>query len=93
MDTMQLGGNIELSGFSELDKAQLVVLKKIVGNYAREFFEKTNFEKLILSMSKEGNKYKIVAELKCEKPVKSEAKDNNLFFVVGNVLENIGKEL
>jgi len=36
-DDMQLGGNIVLSGFKALDKAELVVVKKIVGSYARKF--------------------------------------------------------
>jgi len=93
MVTIELGGNIELNGFDELDKAQLVVLKKIIGNYAKDFSEKVKFEKLILSMSKEGEEYKVLAELTGEKPIKSELKEKSLFFIVGNVLENLRKEL
>ena len=36
-DALQLGGNIELSGFREIDPASMVIIKKIVGNYARKF--------------------------------------------------------
>jgi len=32
-DELQLGGNINLSGFKEIDSGSMVVLKKIVGNY------------------------------------------------------------
>ena len=32
--TMKLGGGIELNGFYGVEKAQLVVVKKIVGNSA-----------------------------------------------------------
>jgi hypothetical protein len=34
-ENMQLGGNIELSGFNTLKGGEMVVVKKIVGNYAR----------------------------------------------------------
>ena len=34
--TMELGGNISLSGFSERDFTELIVVKKIVGQYARK---------------------------------------------------------
>ena len=33
--SIQLGGNIELSGFHELAGSEMIVLKKIVGNYVR----------------------------------------------------------
>ena len=36
-EILQLGGNIELAGFKELDRDSMVVLKKIVGNYAKKF--------------------------------------------------------
>ena len=39
-ETIKLGGSIELSGFSNLDGGQMIVLKKIVGNYARKMEEK-----------------------------------------------------
>ena len=93
MDTMQLGGNIELNGFNELERSKLVVIKKIIGNYAREFSDKTQFSKLSLNMAQEGDEFKIAAELTGDKQVKSELKDKNLFFVIGNVLENMKKEL
>lgn len=93
MDTMQLGGNIELTGFNNVNKSQLVVLKKIVGNYVKEFSEKMKFEKLSLSMTMEGDEYRVVVELGGDKPIKSEIKDKNLFFVVGNILENMKKQL
>lgn len=36
MDTLELGGNIQLTGFSELNGGQMIVLKKIVGNYCEK---------------------------------------------------------
>ncbi len=93
MDTMQLGGNIELAGFNEVDRAQLVVLKKMIGNFTRGYSEMSKIEKLVVSMSKEGEEYNVAAELSGDKPAKSENKSKNLFFAVGNVLEDIKKQL
>ena len=36
-EEMQLGGNIQLVGFHDLDKSELIVVKKMVGQYARKF--------------------------------------------------------
>ena len=34
--TLELGGNIQLTGFRDLDPAALVIVKKIVGNFVKE---------------------------------------------------------
>ena len=40
-----LGGNITLNGFSALDKGELSVVKKMVGNYVKRFNDlASNFE-------------------------------------------------
>ena len=38
--SLKLGGNIELFGIENVQPAQMVVLKKIIGMYARKFSEK-----------------------------------------------------
>ena len=68
-DDIQLGGNIELIGSAEIDRAQMVVVKKIVGNYARKFSEMVqNFEKLTLGVKRihaveKSENYEITAKL------------------------------
>lgn len=37
MTDIELGGNIRLVGFREVDAGSMVILKKIIGNYARKF--------------------------------------------------------
>jgi hypothetical protein len=50
-EPMQLGGNIELSGFGGIDGASMVVLKKIIGSYGRRLSEISDkFEKLSVTM-------------------------------------------
>ena len=96
MESMRLGGNIELTGFNELDNSSMVVLKKIVGNYAKRMSELTHkFEVLSLVMkpihkTEASNKYEIHAKLMDNgKPVTSQITDRNLFFAVDTSLKKI----
>ena len=99
-ETMKLGGNIELSGFSGLDKASVVVLKKIVGNYAKRMSDiSMNFETLSLVMKKiheteASKKFEIHAKmLDNGKPHVSEVVDRNLFVAIDNSLKKIVNSL
>ena len=51
LNSIELGGNIELSGFKDVDGGSMVILKKVVGNYVRKMNDMTSkFEKLSLNM-------------------------------------------
>jgi len=99
-DLLQLGGNIELSGFKELEPGSMVILKKIIGNYARRFSEQcSSFEKLALSIKKvhetEASKKFEVHGMVMDKgkTYTSEITDRNVFIVVDSVLKKIGNEI
>ena len=99
-DNVQLGGNIQLSGFRDIDGASMVVLKKIIGNYARRLSELSEkFEKLHITMkqvheTEKSEKYEIHAKLTDNgKPFVSEVVERNLFIAVDNALKKIVNEL
>lgn len=93
-DIIQLGGNIELIGFKELDMAKMVVLKKMVGNYAKTMSEKnTSFSKLKLTGKKEGDNLKISAEMTADKAYSGEETGTNLFVVLDSALKKIINQL
>ena len=99
-DLMQLGGNIELSGFKDIDGASMVVLKKIIGNYGRRFSDRSdNFESLKITMkqvheTEKSEKYEIHAQLTDNgKPIASEVIERNLFIAVDNALKKIESQL
>ena len=95
-DSVQLGGNIVLSGFRDIDGGSKVILRKIVGSYARKFADSTsNFEKLALSMKlvhqTEGSqKYEIKGKMVDNGQVfASDITDRNLFVAIDGVLKKL----
>lgn len=99
-DLLQLGGNIELSGFNQLEPGSMVILKKIIGNYARRFSEQCDsFEKLALCIKKvhdteSSKKFEVHGMVMDKgKTYTSEITDRNVFIVVDSVLKKIGNEI
>ena len=97
-EVITLGGNIELSGFREVEKINNVVINKIVGNYARKFKDScSNFEKLHLQLKKIGSENKQI-ELHAKvtdngKVFASEVVNRNLYFALDAVLKKIKAEI
>ena len=86
--SVRLGGNIELFGIENFDNAQMIVLKKIIGMYARKFSEK-GLERLAISFS-DG----IAVEAICNGTTHaSSAEHENVFFGVDLALKDIESKL
>ena len=95
VETIKLGGNIELTGFSELDGGSMIILKKIVGSYARKFSDSLkDFEKLALELNEQGNELEINAKLVVGgKETSVNTKDKNLFVALDRVLKELEKNI
>jgi hypothetical protein len=99
-DNLVLGGNIELSGFREVDGSSMIVIKKIVGNYVKRISEqKPDFEKLHLvakeiHKTENSEKYELHAKaIIAGKTFTSEITEFNLFVAVDQVLKKLESEL
>ena len=95
-ETVELGGNISLSGFSVFDNAQLVVIKKVVGNYARKFSENCKkFENLHVTVkpvheTEQNAKYQVNSKLMDNgQPIVSEVVERNIFVAIDSGLKKI----
>ena len=95
VETIKLGGNIELTGFSELDGGSMIILKKIVGSYSRKFSDSLkDFEKLALELNEQGNELEINAKLVVGgKETSVNAKDKNLFVALDNAFKELEKKI
>lgn len=97
--TIELGGNIKLTGFKELDPGMLIVVKKIVGNYAKKISEQASeFQELTLTLkevhkTEKNRKYELQGKLVTDKKVYSaEMTDFNLFYAMDKVLSKLMEE-
>lgn len=95
-ETVKLGGNIELTGFRDLDGGTMVIIRKIVGNYVRRMSDVTqNFEALNLTVkpvhgSAGSKRYELHGKLLDNgKVFTSEVTENNIFVAVDTVLKKI----
>lgn len=93
---IELGGNIKLTGFREVDSGSMVILKKIIGNYARKMSDKCgDFEALEMSLKKvhetsEHPKYEVHSRLlDGGKSKTSEVTERNLFVGVDSSLRKV----
>ncbi|MEK6904097.1 MAG: hypothetical protein AABW87_00725 [Nanoarchaeota archaeon] len=92
---IELGGNIRLSGFKELEPAMLIVVKKMVGNYTKKISERVKgFQDININLKKIHEKnHEIQVKLNAEKVYNSEVTDHNLFFALDKALGKIMNEV
>ena len=91
---IELGGSIKLDGFNSVDIPSLIVVKKIVGNYAKKISENNaEYKELLLEVLSTGPTYELSATLTTSSKVyTSKASDINLFFALNKVLNGVQKE-
>ncbi|MBI4440441.1 hypothetical protein HY638_05700 [Candidatus Woesearchaeota archaeon] len=89
MDSQELGGNIVLTGFSSCDLGTMHILKKIVGNYAKDFSERLDdFEKLHLKMSRNEMQFDVEATVtRSGNSTSFIASESNIFVGVDGALK------
>lgn len=95
-DVQVLGGNIELSGFSSFDRDTMIILKKVIGNYARQFsenckdFQKLSLKTKLVHVKEKSEKYELHGMvIDGGKNYTCEITDRNLFFAVDKVFKKI----
>ncbi len=88
---IELGGNIQLDGFEELQPGLLIVVKKMVGSQAKKISEeKGDFDKLIVIKEDKAVKSNLVQG---DKDFEGKAEAENLFFALSQSLEDLRKNI
>jgi len=90
---MELGGNIELINFEDVEPGKLVVIKKIVGNFTKQVSDsQQGFEKITVELvDKENNTIKGTLTIEGKTSIE-EAADDNLFFALNSMLNKLLKK-
>ncbi len=92
-DTIVLGGDIVLIGFSEVEPIKLIVVKKIIGRYAKELSEKKDNDGLEVELKSKGDKFTIIATVKVKtKRTDSATTTDNLFTSMDLALKSLQKK-
>ena len=95
--TLELGGNINLTGFSEFDGGTMIILKKIIGNHVKKLAElSNNFETLHITSKpihhthEEAKKFEVKAKvIDNGKVYNTETVERNIFVAIDNVLKKL----
>lgn len=99
-EKISLGGNINLVGFKELDRATMFIVRKMVGNYVRKMTDKgaglTDVNVTLKSVHATGpnQKFELKAKVIDNGAVyASEHTDRNLFVALDKVMEKVEKSI
>lgn len=97
--TLVLGGNIQLTGFRELDPATLIIVKKVVGNFVKHISTVAAFQNLNITLKsvherEKSEKYELHAHLKTDNNIHtSYVVERNLLVGLDSVLKKVEKEM
>ncbi len=88
---IELGGNIILQNFEQITGGELIITRKVIGNYRKEISKKyEDFKKIKVTIIPE-TKYKIKVNLEKNDMQESMAENPNLFFALDKALSKILK--
>lgn len=93
----RLGENIVLSGFS-LEPSEMIVVKKIVGTYARKMAEKLAYQELKVKLKMSEKTKSFIHEIRLEMAtdmgiISSSAEDRNLYKALSDALEKADRQI
>lgn len=88
-ETIRLGGNIELVNANGIDGASMIILKKMIGNYARQFSERG-----VCSVSITFSDNSVLVDVMRDADrFSSQAESSNLFFAVDSAFKDLEAQL
>ncbi|MFO8015480.1 MAG: hypothetical protein R6U32_00085 [Candidatus Woesearchaeota archaeon] len=88
---IQLGGNIELEGFDSAEPGKLVVIKKLVGSYARQMSDSgREVGKLSVSSEERDGGFHLRGTMVIDgKEITGEKSGSNLFYTLDSMLREL----
>ena len=94
-DNIQLGGNIELRGFSEFSGGDMIIIKKIVGNHVKRISEiAEKFESIKISLKtiheiEDSKKFEIKVLLLADGNHAAEVTERNIYVGIDKILKKV----
>ncbi|MFT4304675.1 MAG: hypothetical protein ACMXX8_01155 [Candidatus Woesearchaeota archaeon] len=94
-DNIQLGGNIELRGFSDFSGGDMIIIKKIVGNHVKRISEiAEKFENIKISLKtiheiEDSKKFEIKVLLLADGTHSAEVTERNIYVGIDKILKKV----
>ena len=93
---IKLGDMIELSGFSLFDRSEMIIIKKLIGNYVRKFIDhEKGFTALKITTKKVHEREKsvifefhLILSLSSGSPIALDSNGRNAFMALDEILKN-----
>ena len=93
---IKLGDMIELSGFSIFDRSEMIIIKKLIGNYVRKFIDyEKGFSSLKVTAKKVHEREKsvifefhLILSLSSGSPIAVDSNGRNAFMALDEILKN-----
>jgi len=86
---IELGDKIKLNGFDNLDPAAIIVVKKMVGSFARKFIEKNGLYEFF-EITNENNKISTSMIVE-DNTINSISNEKNIYFGLSKALKGLKK--
>ncbi len=82
---MELGGNIELINFDDIEHGKLIVIKKLIGNLTKEITDK-NFKNIKIELNNKEIDIKLTLK---DKIKTSKESDENIFYAINKAFKKL----
>lgn len=94
-EVLQLGGGITLIGFQELDRDEMLVVKKIVGSYVKKIAESSDdYENVEVTLQKENDSFSVTVKLiNSSNIIKKEQSSSNVYVSLDDAMKKVEKEI
>jgi hypothetical protein len=89
LEEKKIGGNIALIGFSILQPIELVVIKKITGNYVKKISEIADYKELKLRLKQHKHGKSFLNELECETIITTKGTNKDIILAAKSEQYNI----
>ena len=96
-EIITLGNKIDLIGFKIFSGSEMLIIRKMVGNFVKKCMDKSSdFKKLTLHVKtlheiENNRKYEMKATLEDSKMRHSESSDKNIFICLDSILKKLDK--
>jgi ribosome-associated translation inhibitor RaiA len=96
--TIELGDNIQLTGFRDLDSATMVVVKKMVGNFVKHIGSVDDFRNFHLTLKtvharEKSELYELHAHLQTDRVYSAEVVERNLMVGLDSVMKKVERSM